>query len=107
MNEMFVMSLKANHLSEVTILEYTKAIDNCMTYFNKPYTEIKPIYFFFWYFLDSLQCCFQKRTRVVLSYWFYALLYRLVLAILLASMKKAEMKDGIAEHIKIVVAHIS
>ena len=43
MNELFVMSLKAKHRSEGTIREYAKAIDNCMTYVNKPESEIKPI----------------------------------------------------------------
>ena len=40
MNELFVMSLKAKHRSEGTIREYTKAIDNCLAYVNKPESEI-------------------------------------------------------------------
>ena len=43
MNELFIMSLKAKHRSEGTIREYTKAIENCMAYVNKPEAEIKPI----------------------------------------------------------------
>ena len=43
MNELFVMSLKAKHRSEGTIREYTKAIENCLAYVNKPEAEIKPI----------------------------------------------------------------
>ena len=43
MNELFVMSLKAKHRSDGTIREYTKAIDNCLEYVNKPESEIKPI----------------------------------------------------------------
>lgn len=43
MNELFVMSLRAKHRSEGTIKEYTKAVNHCLSYVNKPEADIKPI----------------------------------------------------------------
>lgn len=76
MNELFVMSLKAKHRSEGTIREYTKAIDNCLTYVNKPETEIKAIDLEMWQSsMDNLSSAsVAQRTSAVREY--FKFLYR-------------------------------
>ena len=76
MNELFVMSLKAKHRSEGTIHEYTKAIENCMTYVNKPEAEIKPIDLELWQSSMSnlSSASVAQRTSAVREY--FKFLYR-------------------------------
>ena len=76
MNELFVMSLKAKHRSEGTIREYTKAIDNCMAYVNKPESEIKPIDLELWQSSMSnlSSASVAQRTSAVREY--FKFLYR-------------------------------
>lgn len=76
MNELFIMSLKAKHRSEGTIREYTKAIDNCLTYVNKPETEIKAIDLEMWQSsMDNLSSAsVAQRTSAVREY--FKFLYR-------------------------------
>ena len=76
MNELFVMSLKAKHRSEGTIREYTKVIDNCMAYINKPEAEIKPIDLELWQSSMSnlSSASVAQRTSAVREY--FKFLYR-------------------------------
>ena len=76
MNELFVMSLKAKHSSEGTIREYTKAIENCMAYVNKPESEIKPIDLELWQSSMSnlSSASVAQRTSAVREY--FKFLYR-------------------------------
>ena len=76
MNELFVMSLKAKHRSEGTIREYTKAIENCMAYVNKPEDEIKPIDLEMWQSSMSnlSSASVAQRTSAVREY--FKFLYR-------------------------------
>ena len=76
MNELFVMSLKANHRSEGTIREYAKAIDNCLAYVNKPEAEIKPIDLELWQSSMSnlSSASVAQRTSAVREY--FKFLYR-------------------------------
>ena len=70
------MSLKAKHRSEGTIREYTKAIDNCMAYVNKPESEIKPIDLELWQSSMSnlSSASVAQRTSAVREY--FKFLYR-------------------------------
>ena len=76
MNELFVMSLKAKHRSEGTIIEYTKAIENCLNYVNKPEAEIKPIDLELWQSSMSnlSSASVAQRTSAVREY--FKFLYR-------------------------------
>lgn len=76
MNELFVMSLKAKHSSEGTIHEYTKAIENCLEYVNKPEAEIKPIDIELWQSSMSnlSSASVAQRTSAVREY--FKFLYR-------------------------------
>lgn len=76
MNELFVMSLKAKHRSEGTIIEYTKAIENCLEYVNKPEAEIKPIDLEMWQSSMSnlSSASVAQRTSAVREY--FKFLYR-------------------------------
>ena len=76
MNELFVMSLKAKHRSEGTIREYTKVIENCMAYVNKPESEIKPIDLELWQSSMSnlSSASVAQRTSAVREY--FKFLYR-------------------------------
>ena len=76
MNELFVMSLKAKHRSEGTIREYTKAIDHCLEYVNKPEAEIKPIDLELWQSSMSnlSSASVAQRTSAVREY--FKFLYR-------------------------------
>ena len=76
MNELFVMSLRAKHRSEGTIREYTKAIDNCMAYVNKPEANIKPIDLELWQSSMSnlSSASVAQRTSAVREY--FKFLYR-------------------------------
>ena len=76
MNELFVMSLKAKHRSEGTIHEYTKAIENCLEYVNKPEAEIKPIDLELWQSSMSnlSSASVAQRTSAVREY--FKFLYR-------------------------------
>ena len=76
MNELFIMSLKAKHRSEGTIREYTKAIDHCLEYVNKPEAEIKPIDLELWQSSMSnlSSASVAQRTSAVREY--FKFLYR-------------------------------
>ena len=76
MNKLFIMSLKAKHRSEGTIREYTKAIDNCMTYINKPEVDIKPIDLELWQSSMSnlSSASVAQRTSAIREY--FKFLYR-------------------------------
>lgn len=76
MNELFIMSLKAKHHSDGTIREYTKAIDNCLKYVNKPESEIKPIDLELWQSsMNNLSSAsVAQRTSAVREY--FKFLYR-------------------------------
>lgn len=76
MNELFIMSLKAKHRSEGTIREYTKAIENCMAYVNKPEAEIKPIDLELWQsnMSNLSSASVAQRTSAVREY--FKFLYR-------------------------------
>lgn len=76
MNELFVMSLKAKHRSEGTIREYTKAVNNCLKYVNKPESEIKAIDLEMWQSsMDNLSSAsVAQRTSAVREY--FKFLYR-------------------------------
>lgn len=76
MNELFVMSLKAKHHSDGTIREYTKAIENCLNYVNKPEAEIKPIDLELWQSSMSnlSSASVAQRTSAVREY--FKFLYR-------------------------------
>ena len=76
MNELFVMSLKAKHRSEGTIHEYTKAIENCLEYVNKPEAEIKPIDLELWQsnMSNLSSASVAQRTSAVREY--FKFLYR-------------------------------
>nr|DAM83458.1 MAG TPA: SITE SPECIFIC RECOMBINASE XERD [Caudoviricetes sp.] len=76
MNELFVMSLKAKHRSEGTIREYSKAIDKCLNYVNKPEAEIKAIDLEMWQSsMDNLSSAsVAQRTSAVREY--FKFLYR-------------------------------
>lgn len=76
MNELFIMSLKAKHRSDGTIREYTKAIDHCLEYVNKPEAEIKPIDLELWQSSMSnlSSASVAQRTSAVREY--FKFLYR-------------------------------
>lgn len=76
MNNGFVTSLQAKKRSEGTIREYTKAIENCMEYVNKPETEIKPIDLEIWQASMSnlSSASVAQRTSAVREY--FKFLYR-------------------------------
>lgn len=76
MNELFIMSLKAKHRSEGTIREYTKAVNNCLKYVNKPESEIKAIDLEMWQSsMDNLSSAsVAQRTSAVREY--FKFLYR-------------------------------
>ena len=76
MNELFIMSLKAKHRSDGTIREYTKVIENCMAYVNKPESEIKPIDLELWQSSMSnlSSASVAQRTSAVREY--FKFLYR-------------------------------
>lgn len=76
MNELFVMSLKAKHRSDGTIREYTKAIEYCLDYVNKPEAEIKSIDLELWQSSMSnlSSASVAQRTSAVREY--FKFLYR-------------------------------
>lgn len=76
MNKLFIMSLKAKHRSEGTIREYTKAVNNCLKYVNKPESEIKAIDLEMWQSsMDNLSSAsVAQRTSAVREY--FKFLYR-------------------------------
>ena len=76
MNELFVMSLRAKHRSDGTIREYTKAVENCLSYVKKPETEIKPIDLELWQSSMSnlSSASVAQRTSAVKEY--FKFLYR-------------------------------
>ena len=76
MNELFVMSLKAKHRSDGTIREYTKAVNHCLSYVNKPETDIKPIDLELWQSSMSnlSSASVAQRTSAVREY--FKFLYR-------------------------------
>lgn len=76
MNELFIMSLKAKHRSEGTIREYTKAVENCLSYVKKPETDIKPIDLELWQSSMSnlSSASVAQRTSAVKEY--FKFLYR-------------------------------
>ena len=76
MNELFIMSLKAKHRSEGTIHEYTKAVENCLSYVKKPETDIKPIDLELWQSSMSnlSSASVAQRTSAIKEY--FKFLYR-------------------------------
>lgn len=76
MNKLFIISLKAKHRSEGTIREYTKAVNNCLKYVNKPESEIKAIDLEMWQSsMDNLSSAsVAQRTSAVREY--FKFLYR-------------------------------
>lgn len=76
MNELFIMSLKAKHRSEGTIREYTKSIENCLEYVNKPESEIKAIDLELWQsnMSNLSSASVAQRTSAVRGY--FKFLYR-------------------------------
>jgi integrase/recombinase XerD len=76
MNELFIMSLKAKHRSEGTIREYTKSIENCLEYVNKPESEIKAIDLELWQsnMSNLSSASVAQRTSAVREY--FKFLYR-------------------------------